>query len=98
MKRSPDALAKKIFRRGGNQQLVLIDGGKGQLDAAFRLSDKTGYNQLPFIGLAKREEQIVIQKKRSTLLLIKMCYINWAGSLRKVKILYWLICRTVLIL
>lgn len=42
--------------------LVLIDGGKGQLDAAIKARDAAGQQDLKFIGLAKREEQIVIQK------------------------------------
>jgi excinuclease ABC subunit C len=45
--------------------LILIDGGKGQLDAAIRARDEMGCGKLPFIGLAKREEQIVIQKDAS---------------------------------
>ena len=45
--------------------LVLIDGGKGQLDAAIKARDEQGYSQIPFIGLAKREEQIVTDKERS---------------------------------
>jgi excinuclease ABC subunit C len=45
--------------------LVLIDGGKGQLDAAIRARDEQGHQSVPFIGLAKREEQIVIAKGRS---------------------------------
>jgi len=46
--------------------LVLIDGGKGQLDAAVQARDERGQNNIPFIGLAKREEQIVIQKDKSS--------------------------------
>ena len=47
--------------------LVLIDGGKGQLDAAIRARDEADakgstFSSIPFIGLAKREEQIVIRK------------------------------------
>lgn len=45
----------------GLPQLVLIDGGKGQLDAALQARDAMGVT-VPFIGLAKREEQIVIKK------------------------------------
>ncbi|MBI3624241.1 excinuclease ABC subunit UvrC [Candidatus Saccharibacteria bacterium] len=45
--------------------LVLIDGGKGQLDAAIRARDESGYTKIPFIGLAKREEQVVIQNNKS---------------------------------
>jgi excinuclease ABC subunit C len=43
--------------------LVLIDGGKGQLDAAIAARDEAGQNRIPFIGLAKREEQIVIKRQ-----------------------------------
>jgi excinuclease ABC subunit C len=42
--------------------LFLIDGGKGQLDAAIRARDEAGQSGLRMIGLAKREEQIVIKK------------------------------------
>ncbi len=45
--------------------LVLIDGGKGQLDAAIKARDESGQLTIPFVGLAKREEQIVIDKIRS---------------------------------
>lgn len=47
--------------------LVLIDGGKGQLDAAIQARDEQGCGQIPFIGLAKREEQIVIHTSKSKL-------------------------------
>ncbi|MEK7599767.1 MAG: excinuclease ABC subunit UvrC [Patescibacteria group bacterium] len=53
----------------GLPSLVLIDGGKGQLDAATAARDDQGASQIPFIGLAKREEQIVIQKDKSGLVL-----------------------------
>lgn len=49
----------------GSPSLVLIDGGKGQLDAALKARDELGQSQIPFVGLAKREEQIVISKQRS---------------------------------
>jgi excinuclease ABC subunit C len=59
--------------------LVLIDGGKGQLDAAIRARDEQSefqgqallqglsLKEIPFVGLAKREEQIVIKKPTQTL-------------------------------
>jgi excinuclease ABC subunit C len=55
-------LSEKNVKAWGLPNLVLIDGGKGQLDAAIRARDEAGYSKIPFIGLAKREEQIVIQK------------------------------------
>ena len=41
--------------------LILIDGGKGQLKAATRARDEAGLS-IPMIGLAKREEEIIIKK------------------------------------
>jgi excinuclease ABC subunit C len=54
--------SEKNVKAWGKPDLVLIDGGKGQLDAAIRARDDMGFPQIPFIGLAKREEQIVIKK------------------------------------
>ncbi|MEO8863284.1 MAG: excinuclease ABC subunit UvrC [Candidatus Saccharimonadales bacterium] len=59
-------LSDKNRKAWGVPSLVLIDGGKGQLDAAIRARDEAGQNMLPFIGLAKREEQIVIKKPVTT--------------------------------
>lgn len=47
--------------------LLLIDGGKGQLDAAIQARDEQGCVNIPAIGLAKREEQIVIHKLGSNI-------------------------------
>lgn len=54
--------SEKNIKAWGKPDLVLIDGGKGQLDAAIKARDEMGYAQIPFVGLAKREEQIVIKK------------------------------------
>jgi len=58
-------LSEKNIKAWGKPSLVLIDGGKGQLDAANNARDEKGCEKLVFVGLAKREEQIVIQKGRS---------------------------------
>lgn len=60
-------LAERNRKSWGLPDLVLIDGGKGQLDAAIRARDEAGFNRIPFIGLAKREEQMVIQKDKSNI-------------------------------
>jgi excinuclease ABC subunit C len=62
-------LSDKNIKAWGKPSLVLIDGGKGQLDAAIRARDERGCDKIPFIGLAKREEQIVIAKGRSNVTL-----------------------------
>jgi excinuclease ABC subunit C len=59
--------------------LVLIDGGKGQLDAAIQARDEQGLQQIPFIGLAKREEQIVIHKTKSDTTLNKLSLQQMGG-------------------
>lgn len=64
-----ETLSRRLSERNrkswGLPDLVLVDGGKGQLDAAIRARDEQGCATIPFIGLAKREEQIVIQKQTS---------------------------------
>jgi excinuclease ABC subunit C len=62
-------LSEKNRKAWGTPNLFLIDGGKGQLDAAIRARDEMGCEHVPFIGLAKREEQIVIQKGKSNVTL-----------------------------
>ena len=52
----------KIKNRQPN--LVLIDGGKGQLSAAIKALAEQNV-QIPIIGIAKKQEQIVIHKKLS---------------------------------
>jgi len=58
-------LSERNLKAWGKPNLILIDGGKGQLDAAIRARDEAGQRDIPFIGLAKREEQIVIHTTKS---------------------------------
>ncbi len=58
-------LSDKNIKAWGKPDLMLIDGGKGQLDAALKARDGLGHQSIPFIGLAKREEQIVVSLDRS---------------------------------
>jgi excinuclease ABC subunit C len=57
--------SEKNVKKWGLPNLVLIDGGKGQLESAIKARDEMGQNRIPFIGLAKREEQIVIKRDKS---------------------------------
>jgi excinuclease ABC subunit C len=72
-------LSQRNRKAWGMPNLVLIDGGKGQLDAAIKARDEQGCSQVPFIGLAKREEQIVIHKTRSGVILNKLS-VNQLGG------------------
>ncbi|MGM0420206.1 MAG: excinuclease ABC subunit UvrC [Bacillota bacterium] len=49
--------------------LVLIDGGKGQLNAAVEELDKLGLAQLDIIGLAKKEEEIFLPNKENPVMM-----------------------------
>lgn len=48
--------------------LVLIDGGKGQLNAALAVRDELGLT-IPFIGLAERLEEIYLESQSEPLIL-----------------------------
>lgn len=50
----------------GMPDLLLIDGGKGQLDAALRAQEERGV-KVPTISIAKREEEMIIHKTRSNI-------------------------------
>lgn len=56
--------SEKNSKAWGTPDLILIDGGKGQLDAALRALEERQL-AIPTISIAKREEEIVIHKTRS---------------------------------
>jgi excinuclease ABC subunit C len=53
-------LSEKNRKAWGLPDLFLIDGGKGQLDAAIAARDEVDLG-IPMIGLAKREEEIIVK-------------------------------------
>jgi excinuclease ABC subunit C len=60
---SMSEVVTRFFRRRLDEakslpDLVVIDGGKGQLNAAHEALEALGLGTLPLIGLAKREEEI----------------------------------------
>lgn len=59
-------LGEKNLKSWGTPDLLLIDGGKGQLDAALRASEARGQN-LPIISIAKREELLLVHATRSNI-------------------------------
>ncbi len=72
-------LSPKNVKSWGLPDIVLIDGGKGQLDAAISAREEAGFSKIPFIGLAKREEQIVIKNLDSRVSLDKEILQNLGG-------------------
>jgi excinuclease ABC subunit C len=58
--------SEKNIKDWGTPDLILIDGGKGQLDAALRALEERGLN-IPTISIAKREEEMIIHRTRSNI-------------------------------
>lgn len=54
-------LRDENVKKWGTADLMLIDGGKGQLSAAIDARDGCGKN-IPMVGLAKRQEELIIAK------------------------------------
>jgi excinuclease ABC subunit C len=53
---------RKMLEQGGPfPDLILIDGGKGQLNAAYEALEEIGLSNLIAIGLAKREELVFVR-------------------------------------
>lgn len=63
--------ARLIAEKGTLPDLILIDGGKGQLHAAFMVLQELNLQSIPVIGLAKRLEEIFIPDQDEPLLLPK---------------------------
>jgi excinuclease ABC subunit C len=57
-------LREENAKKWGLGDLMLIDGGRGQLSAALEARDGCEH-KIPMIGLAKRQEEIVVFKGRS---------------------------------
>ena len=57
-------MSEKNIKAWGMPDLVLIDGGKGQLDAALRAMEEQGVS-VPTISIAKREEEMIVHHSRS---------------------------------
>lgn len=68
-----EAITRRLSAKNRNEwglpDLFLIDGGKGQLSSAISARDAAGMNHIPMIGLAKREEEIVIHIQGSGVIL-----------------------------
>lgn len=57
-------LSEKNLKSWGTPDLILIDGGKGQLDAAIKALEEKSLN-IPIISIAKREEEVIVHATRS---------------------------------
>ncbi len=63
--------SEKNMKSWGVPDLLLIDGGKGQLDAALRALEEKKLH-IPTVSIAKREEEIIIHPTRSNIGLEKL--------------------------
>ena len=63
--------SEKNIKAWGMPGLLLIDGGKGQLDGALRALEERGVS-VPAISIAKREEEVIIHKTRSNVVIDKI--------------------------
>src|SRR6056297_3652784 len=51
--------------------LILIDGGKGQLNAALAALDELGLDDMQILGLAKREEEVFLPDREKPIMIPK---------------------------
>ncbi len=58
-------LSERNIKRWGRPDLILIDGGIGQLNAAIKASQSQGVVDIPIVSVAKREEEMMIHKTDS---------------------------------
>lgn len=59
-------LSDKNLKAWGKPDLMLIDGGKGQLEAAIRAQTERG-TTFPIVSIAKREEELIIHTQKSNI-------------------------------
>lgn len=67
------SMQEVVYRRYKDYEdlpnLIVIDGGKGQLSSALEVIHGLGLAELPVVGLAKREEEIFIPHRSTSILL-----------------------------
>lgn len=59
-------MSEKNLKAWGTPDLLLIDGGKGQLDAVLRALEER-HITIPTISIAKREEEVIVHRTRSNI-------------------------------
>ena len=59
-------LSPKNIKAWGTPNLLLIDGGKGQLESAIKAIEEHGL-KIPVISIAKREEEVIVHATRSNI-------------------------------
>lgn len=66
-----EVMTRFLTRRREEQKplpdLIVIDGGKGQLAAATDAAEALGFGQIPLISLAKKEEEVFLRDRMESL-------------------------------
>ncbi len=62
-----ETLARRANKNWTKPDLILIDGGKGQLESAIAALKNTDLTRVPIFGLAKKQELIIIDKNWSNI-------------------------------
>jgi excinuclease ABC subunit C len=66
-----EVITRYLTRRTDEQallpDLIVIDGGKGQLNAALDAAEKLGLGNIPIVSLAKREEEVFLPGRSESL-------------------------------
>jgi excinuclease ABC subunit C len=66
-----EVLTRYFTRRREEQltlpDLIVIDGGKGQLNAALEVAQSLGFGAIPMVSLAKREEEVFLPGQSESL-------------------------------
>ncbi len=63
--------ARRLSEKKPLPDLVVIDGGKGQLSAAQRALEEQGLGDLPLASLAKREEEVFLPHRKDSVRLAR---------------------------
>lgn len=70
-----EVLSRRLKRLGEENwekpDLIIIDGGKGQLSSVMSIAKELGVDGIDFVSLAKREEEIFLPKQSSPVIIPK---------------------------
>lgn len=68
-----EVLSRRLSRLGDKgwekPDLIIIDGGKGQLSSVMQIVEEFGVSNIDFVSLAKREEEVFLPNKSDSILL-----------------------------
>lgn len=68
-----EVLSRRLARLGEPKwekpDLIIIDGGKGQLSSVMQIVEELGIDEVDFVSLAKREEEVFLPHKSESILL-----------------------------